>query len=354
MSHLKEREERNCLNCNAQIQGKYCHICGQENISARESVWHLVSHFFEDITHFDGKFFRTLGLLIRKPGFLSRKYMEGRRAGYLNPVRMYVFSSAFFFLIFFSFFNVDNFKINANAININGKSMEKIEAMDSVNFAEFTRAINKNRGVDKPMSRVEFKVLTDSVATVIKSRSSGKMQYKTRSSYDSALSAGKEKDNWWVRQIIYKTIEINSKYGNDKGEFWSEIAKSILHRLPQLLFISLPLFALLLKLLYIRRKKFFYVDHAVFSIHLYIFLFISILVLFGLSKLNEWLGWGFLNILYGLLVASIFFYLYKAMRNFYDQRRAKSILKFLLLILFSFLLLVLLFMVLIFFSFFTI
>ena len=354
MSHLAEREERNCLNCNAEVQGKYCHICGQENIFPRESAWHLVSHFFQDITHFDGKFFRTLGLLIRKPGFLSRKYMEGRRAGYLNPVRMYVFTSALFFLIFFSFFNIDNFKINNNIININGTTIEKIEAMDSIKFAEFTGQINKKRGINKPMSRSEFKAFADSISTVVKTKTSGNMQYKTRSSYDSALQAGRVKDNWWERRLIYKTIEINSKYGHDKGEFWTEIVKSIMHRLPQLLFISLPLFALLLKLLYIRRKKFFYVDHGLFSIHLYIFLFISILVLFGLNKLNEWLDWRFLNILYGLLVTSIFFYLYKAMRNFYGQRRGKTILKFLLLILFSFILLILLFMFLIFFSFFTI
>lgn len=67
----------------------------------------MVLHFFSDITHFDGKFFVTVKDLFLKPGFLSREYINGRRAKYLHPVRMYVFTSAIFFLLFFSLFNID-------------------------------------------------------------------------------------------------------------------------------------------------------------------------------------------------------------------------------------------------------
>ncbi|MEO8860602.1 MAG: hypothetical protein ABI358_04220, partial [Ginsengibacter sp.] len=70
MSHFPERTQRNCLNCGTQLQGRYCHTCGQENVSPKESVWHLISHFFNDVTHFDGKFFTSIKDLILKPGFL--------------------------------------------------------------------------------------------------------------------------------------------------------------------------------------------------------------------------------------------------------------------------------------------
>ena len=103
MSHNKEREEKICLNCKAAIYGRYCHVCGQENIEPKENFWHLVNHFVEDLTHFDGKFFITLKDLLFKPGFLSVEYLKGKRASYLHPIRMYVFTSAIFFLIFFSF-----------------------------------------------------------------------------------------------------------------------------------------------------------------------------------------------------------------------------------------------------------
>ena len=100
MSHVPERKEKDCLNCGAIVQGRYCQKCGQENVEPHESFWSMLHHFFEDITHFDGRFFSSLFTLIRKPGFLSAAYVEGKRNSFLHPVRMYVFSSAIFFLVF--------------------------------------------------------------------------------------------------------------------------------------------------------------------------------------------------------------------------------------------------------------
>ena len=108
MSHAPERKEKDCLNCGTVIYGRFCHVCGQENVVPKESFGKLIIHFFYDITHFDGKFFETVKDLFFKPGFLSKEYTRGRRAKYLNPIRMYIFTSAFFFLIFFAFFSPDN------------------------------------------------------------------------------------------------------------------------------------------------------------------------------------------------------------------------------------------------------
>ncbi len=72
-------------------------------MEVEESFWSLATHLIYDIMHFDSKFFDTLKFLLLKPGFLSKEYLRGRRASYLHPIRMYVFTSAIFFLIFFSF-----------------------------------------------------------------------------------------------------------------------------------------------------------------------------------------------------------------------------------------------------------
>ena len=102
MSHLHERKEKICLNCKSVIYGRFCHVCGQENIEPKETFWGLLTHFVYDVTHFDGKFFDTTKYLLFRPGFLALEYLRGRRASYLNPIRMYVFTSAFFFIIFSS------------------------------------------------------------------------------------------------------------------------------------------------------------------------------------------------------------------------------------------------------------
>ncbi|MBO9681745.1 MAG: DUF3667 domain-containing protein [Flavisolibacter sp.] len=97
MSHQRERKEKNCLNCRTTVIGRYCHICGQENVETRESFWSLAKHFLFDILHFDGKFWHTLKYLIIRPGFVARQYCEGKRNSYLHPIRMYLLHPLYFF-----------------------------------------------------------------------------------------------------------------------------------------------------------------------------------------------------------------------------------------------------------------
>jgi hypothetical protein len=348
MSRLKERKERNCLNCNIAVKGRFCHRCGQENIKPKESVWDLISHFFKDITHFDGKFFSTVKYLFKKPGFLPKEYMVGRRASYVNPIRMYIFTSAFFFLIFFSFMKVDK-KTFINDVNMNGKTFMQIEAMDSLGFDAFTKSINKKYGKPAvPMTRTEFKKYFDS--TLLQGGIHfTNTKYKSKAAYDSVLASDK-KDNWMRRQLIYKQIELNEKYPNQRGEALKDYLNILLHSLPQVFFILLPLFALILKLLYIRRKEYYYVNHGIFSIHFYIFFFLTLLILFGLGELNNKLDWGLITFIQVLIGLGILFYLYKAMRNFYRQRRAKTIFKFLILSFSLFITIMLLFFIFLFYS----
>ena len=92
MPHLPERSEKVCLNCKADLIGRFCHICGQENVEPKEGFWHMVTHFVFDLFHFDGKFLSTLKYLLFKPGYLSKEHLIGKRASYLHPIRMYVFT----------------------------------------------------------------------------------------------------------------------------------------------------------------------------------------------------------------------------------------------------------------------
>src|SRR6185437_6499375 len=113
MSHVPLRAEKNCLNCGAVVEGRYCEVCGQENKETKETVWQIAAYFFEDLTHFDGKFFTSLKYLILKPGFLAEQYIKGKRIKYLNPIRMYLFVSAVFLLVLLNFLVVPAAKYNA-------------------------------------------------------------------------------------------------------------------------------------------------------------------------------------------------------------------------------------------------
>lgn len=316
MSNRKQRIEKDCLNCGAEVEANYCTVCGQENVETRESAWQLVRHFFEDITHFDGKFFRTTKYLITKPGCLSTQYKLGKRTKFLNPVRMYIFTS---FVFFFTFFSLVKIKETPTESKYKGVAAAVISKMDSTEFAQL---VQKNND-----TIAKAAVL----AQLAKSKENNKAsRYKTRAAYDSALQNGKSDDNWVERQVQYRLIELDKKYKGAGVSLQKQLITYLLHTFPQLLFISLPLFALWLHLLYIRRKDFNYVDNAIFSIHNYIFILLSSFLMMVNIKIQKYFELPFLKYLSLVIVIVTMAYMYKAMRNFYGQRRAKTIFKFLL------------------------
>jgi hypothetical protein len=158
-------------------------------------------------------------------------------------------------------------------------------------------------------------------------------KYTSVEQYDSvqkSLPKGK-RDNWFTRKLTKRGLEINEKYKNDMRRGVNLLWSDFLHKLPYLLFLSLPFFALLLKLLYIRRKNFFYSDHAVFTLYHYIFSFILLMVVIGVEWLQSQTGIGDIDWLILLLVFAWIGYLLIEMKNFYRQRWFKTIVKFLLL-----------------------
>ena len=78
-----------------------------------------------------------------------------------------------------------------------------------------------------------------------------------------------------------QNIHLNEKYQQHERDYGKRSLEKFKHLFPQMLFVSLPLFALMLQMLYARRKKFYYVNHVVFTIHLYCGTFIIIACLHG-------------------------------------------------------------------------
>lgn len=357
MSHAGERKEKNCLNCGATVLGRYCHVCGQENVEPKETFRQMVTHFFYDITHFDSNFFVTVKDLLFKPGFLSKEYMLGRRKKYLHPVRMYLFISAVFFLIFFSFLNPEgSFKTSLHD-PLTPSQRKKIIAdlmlemktdtartlKEQLRLLEDTGRIVTASDLIKIQGRPGFTILNLTGAP-------GKFQsVRQYDSLQKTLPSG-NRDNWLLRTVKKKEIVLNEKYGSDPETALKKFADSFLHKLPYLLFISLPLFALFLKLLFVRRRQYYYADHAIFTIHHYVFSFLLLLAVFIASDLSEKVIPVFFNTLVVIFLLYGAWYLYKAMRNYYGQGRFKTFVKFLLLNLLGFISLVLLFILFVIFS----
>jgi Protein of unknown function (DUF3667) len=363
VSHRPERKDKDCLNCGSIVAGKYCQQCGQENIEPGMTILGLVQHFFYDITHFDGKYFDTLGKLFKKPGYLSKAFMEGKRASFVDPVKMYIFTSAFFFLLFYAFFlKVDERDMESGLMNINDLS-DRLKLVDTTNNQydfrnNYLILNNKDTILDlkdsESVTRFRDSVnqlLTSKKSTDTLSLKKGSIRivdlpdYPSRKAYDSLqqLLPSNKRDNRLQRLMVYRQIHINEKYYGNTGKYIASLVDKFLHSFPTLLFISLPLLALLLKLLYIRKKEYRYVYHGIFLIHLFIFTFLMLIpffITYDAAELLHWKIWGYirLGIVIWLLV-----YLYKSMRLFYGQTRVGTFFKIWIFMIISFLIMLVVF-----------
>lgn len=90
--------ETACLNCGTALVGDYCHSCGQHG-----HVHRTLSAFFHDLLHgvfhFEGKVWTTLPLLAWRPGKLTREYIEGKRASFVSPLALFLFSVFLMFAV---------------------------------------------------------------------------------------------------------------------------------------------------------------------------------------------------------------------------------------------------------------
>ncbi len=301
MSHAKERQEPICLNCNAVVYGRYCHVCGQENTEIKETFWQVAQHFLYDITHFDGKFFSTLKYLLFRPGFLSIEYNRGRRMSYLNPIKMYVFTSAFFFILLNTIFHED---ASEKKVSTNKKAFVYESGTDSITF-----------------------INNDTAA-----RTTDSIKYKSIAAYRAAqLKLPEAKRDSWIEQVIEeRRIQRLEKYNWDvkraDDAFWKDLSNGI----SKMMFVLLPLIALLFKLFY-RRHNYYYVQHLIFNVHLFIGYYIILIfinALIAIADINKTLAW--VDAIAVIPILYLVYYGYKSMRNFYGQSRRKTLLKYFL------------------------
>jgi len=155
----------------------------------------------------------------------------------------------------------------------------------------------------------------------------------TVAKYDSIQKSlpSEKRDKWLSRKIKRQVLVLEDRYKDNSSKLLADLLNKFLHTFPYLLFLSLPLYALYLKLLYVRRKQFWYVDHGIFLIHLYIFTFLLLLVIFVLQKTKDLYELEWITFIQVVLSLYGVYYAFRSMRNFYKQGWFKTFIKFSLL-----------------------
>jgi hypothetical protein len=323
----KNTKKKVCLNCAAGLTGKYCAVCGQRDLPKRQTLGELLTNFISSFWSYEGKFFLTTKYLITRPGLLAVEYTEGKRERYYHPARMYVFISFVFFLLFSLMVDTDPEKeLTMDEDDIKSmKAQFESPGLDSLLAA---LPVNPEDSSERIMPRHTFDSI-NLVSTKKTRKRSGiyltDADYKSVKSYDSAqaLLPEEKRDNWFERTVNIRSIELNKQYENKEHDFGNDFGRMFIENISKVVFILLPVFALLLKLLYVRRD-FYYSEHLVFTIYYYNFFYLAGSVQILLGKV-PWLDW--LSTIIGL---GIFLYLLLAMKRMYKQRWGKTIVKFML------------------------
>ena len=268
-------EKTYCKNCSTELIGSYCHQCGQAAADPRKSVKEVFISLLAAIINWDGKLFRTIRLLLFKPGILTAYYLQGKRQSFNEPLRLFLFSSfIFFFLLIFQLSNLE-----------------------------------------KNTQQLNFYALNDS--TVI-------MQMPW---YTDTLNGYTIQNN----EIIH--LKSNTSDVVLSKNIFSDFIYRFKSNISYIFWFSLPLFALTLKIIY-KKKKYFLWDHWIFSLHFYSFVFfistLALLIqitlnLFHLSSeaITQWLVI--------LVLISSWAYSIPAQKNVYQESWKKTIAKNLIL-----------------------
>lgn len=231
----RRNKKTHCLNCNYSFNQSenYCPNCGQENHDLKIPFSHFVEEFLEGILHFDSKVWHTLKTLFFYPGKITNDFLEGKRVSFVPPIRLYVFFSFIFFLTLnFVFSHKDEDKKLTQILAEEGKA-DKEE-------------------ISKAFDSLEFKV-----------------------NMEDSIGAKKSHD------IERKLRKIGSMTGGDINQLNQKIYKILSFAL----FFLLPVFALIMKLMYRSSHKFYY-EHFIAAIHYHVIIFIILLIAIGFYAIS--------------------------------------------------------------------
>lgn len=333
MSHNTIREDKTCLNCNHVVAQKFCPNCGQENIDTRKTFYQLFVHFFEDLTHYENSFWKTIRNLIFRPASLTKEYLSGKRMSYLAPIRLYIFIS---FVTFFVMSivpeneNDDIIKINETTLS-EGELDSLNTTKDSIVAANFIKGLEKKGLIDKEEVDSLQKEMEESRKNSRNKERIVNIGYSSIEEMDSIQKFAKEEDKlsdfyYWLNKKF-----ILAQKGKTQQEVKDKFMESFFKNIPKALFIYMPLFAFVLWL-FQDKKRWYYFDHGIFTLHYFSFLLLASLIMelvnffFGLTGENI-VFQSIVGILDFIIIVYMLYYFFPAHHRFYGQSRLITIIK---------------------------
>ena len=378
-----------CQNCGSPLYGEHCYACGQPTKGLVRHFSSIVGDAIDTLFNLDGRFLRTLPALLLKPGFLSREYFDGHRVRYVSPVRLFVvlcIATFFAAKLATPSLSLDGVEVDSGLPEGESAGGVRVQAGEGQDFARATtpaevearRAtaqaqIEEARrtsgvpgmGLVLDAAKREVDKAADARLAELVDAAPGQPAFARLAGVvaedDSPPAAAKPADDeaigdtptirfndrpWdaetnplvigWLPQAandwLNAQVALIPKNWQRIREDPDLLRNAFYSALPTALFVLVPVFALLLKLLYLFKRR-LYMEHLVVALHGHAFVCAALLALMGLSALESllaglpWLaaplGW-----LEWLLVLWMPLYLWLMLKRAYGQGVLMTTLKY--------------------------
>lgn len=328
--HFKSEKEKSvpqdvtCANCKTNFDGRFCPNCGQSLKEYDKPFSFVFYNFLGDFFAFDTRFFRTIVTLLFKPGKLSKEYIEGRRVSYAPPFRIFVFVSFVLFLLLQTYTNrglttVLDSEMSDSLVGKDSTALISVDSiitlgyaeMDSVEIAE-ADSLLKNIGIDKDSLADEDYKFNANLASFRDTRDLRTVLAKVAVQLEEKLENEEDAE---------KRLQLREHIRLCRSP--EQAMAKILEYISWAFFLMLPIFALILKLIYIRRKR-NYMRHLIFSIHIHAFIYVVMIVNVSMYMIFS----GNIEAITAMLMLAVPVYFIIAMKKFYGQSVGKVFLKF--------------------------
>ncbi len=290
------------------MSGPFCAQCGQHAVDYRRSFGHVFADVLDSFLNWDSKFTVSLWLLMSRPWKLTIDFLSGRRVRHMHPLRLYLLISIVFF------FGVHELAKQANFNSRHAKALTPEEK------AQLETKLEKlPPGVQ---SKVK-KEIED--ATKPQPSPDANVNDKDEPLFDAGTDQEERNaspfEKWLNRRLKEKIGE--------HGVNFKVLFLAVTGNLPVMMLCCIPLFAFVLKFLYLFRRI-FYIDHLIYALHIHAFAYLAILLIgfifAGLIHIAPAIsGW-----VMALLIITAVTQLLLSIRRVYRQGWLMSIFKFIL------------------------
>jgi len=306
-----------CEDCGAELHGRYCSACGQVAVDYHRSFRHVIADVAESFLNWDSKFLKTFGLLVLRPGWLTNQFVAGRRTRYLHPLRLYLLVSIVFFLcarlVPIARGPVRSELTQAERAKVE-QTLKNIPTMPDDVREEVNRALAEAGRPVVPNPSTPPAIPGTTPLPASSPRDEGLPLVQFDDSNNGPFG------NWLEKRVKEKVGEDGTKV-----QLFGDALRS---NISTMMLFCIPLFAFVLKILYLRQRR-FYIEHLVYALHIHAFFYMAVLVTaFGAMAVKQvapTLEKSFMWLCVLAIVAQVFV----SIRQVYRQSWLRTTFKFL-------------------------